>query len=264
MKLLLILVLIASAFAQQSPAPSAQPATPPDANAQQARQLLDQSIKALGGNAYLAIRDMKQTGRGYGFHNNSSTGVGIVFTRLYMYPDKDRYEYLKDASWVLINNGDKGYETTFRGTKEEDPKDLATYVRRHKYALDLVLREWLKQPGTGLFYDGATIAETKEVHKVTIINSQNLSVSLYINAKTFLPVKKSYSYRDPEDNELSEESEIYDNYRPTQGIMTPFNITRTKNAEMTSQRFLREVTYNTGISESLFTPPPQHYDRLKK
>jgi hypothetical protein len=254
---LLLLALLLPALAQQPSDPA------PDANAQQARQILDQCIKALGGNAYLTIRDMKQTGRGYGFHNNASTGVGVQFVRYYVYPDKDRYEYL-NGDWVIINIGDKGYETTFRGTKEEDPKDLATYVRRHQYALDIVLRDWLKQPGTALFYDGPTIAETKEVHKVTIINSQNVGVSLYINAKTFLPVKKTYSYRDPDDNEQSEEAEIYDNYRPTQGIMTPFNVTRTKNGEMNSQRFLRDVSYNTAVSDSLFTPPALHYDRLRK
>ncbi len=258
MKLLLILSLAASAFAQQPPTPNSQP----DANAQQARQILDQCIKALGGNAYLSVRDIKQTGRGYGFHNNASTGVGIAFTRYYLYPDKERTELLKD--WIVIHTGDKGFETTFRGTKEEDPKDLANYVRRRQYALDFVLRDWLKQPGTALFYDGPTIAETKEVHKVTLINARNVGVSLYINAKNFLPVKKTYTYRDPDDNELSEESEIYDNYRPTQGIMTPFNVTRTRNGEMSSQRFLREVIYNSGLADSLFAPPPLHYDRLKK
>src|SRR5438309_4672554 len=90
------------------------PATPPDANAQQARQILEQCIKALGGDLYLNIRDMKQTGRGYGFHNNASTGVGVAFTRYYRYPDKERYEFLKDASWIILNIGEKGYETTFR------------------------------------------------------------------------------------------------------------------------------------------------------
>ena len=256
----LILALTAtSALAQQ---PSTLP-TPPDANAQQARQILDQCIKALGGDAYLNIRDMKQIGRGYGFHNNASIGVGTVFTRYYLYPDKERYEYL-EGSWVIFNIGDKGYETTFRGTHEEDPKDLANFLRRRKYALDIILRDWLKQPGTALFYDGPTIAEAREVHKITIINAQNNGVSVYINAKNFLPVKKTYSYRDPDDNELSEETEIYDNYRPNQGVMTPFNVTRTTNGEMNSQRFLRTVIYNSSLPDSLFTPPPLHWDRLKK
>src|SRR4051812_6559503 len=259
LRFLLALALTASALAQtQAPAPAAQP----DANAQQARHLLDKCIMALGGDAYLNIRNIKQTGRGYGFHHNEATGVGSFFTRYYLYPDKERYDIDKD--WYIIHTGDKGYETTFRGTAEEDPKALALYVRRHKYALDIVLREWLKQPGTALFYDGPTITETKEVEKVTLVNSANESVSLFINSRTFLPVKKTYRYRDPLDEEMSEESEIYDGYRLVQGIMTPFNVTRIKNDEMNGQRFYREVIYNSALPDSMFVPPPLHYDTKKR
>jgi hypothetical protein len=45
---------------------------------------------------------------------------------------------------------------------------------------------------------------------------------------------------------------VYDNYRPVQGIMTPFSVTRFYNGEMSNQRFLHEVTYNKGLSDSLF------------
>jgi len=259
LQLLLAFALTASALAQtQTPAP----ATQPDANAQQARQLLDKCIKALGGDAYLNIRNIKQTGRGYGFHHNEAAGVGSFFTRSYQYPDKERYDIDKD--WYIIHTGDKGYETTFRGTAEEDPKELAIYLRRHKFALDIVLRDWLKQPGAALFYDGPTVTESKEVEKVTIVNNENVSVSLFINSHTFLPVKKTYKYRDPIDNEMSEESEIYDGYRLVQGIMTPFNVTRIKNDEMNSQRFYRDIIYNSAMPDSLFVPPPVHYDVKKR
>src|SRR5438270_4430922 len=259
LKLFLAVALAASALAQtQTPAP----ATQPDANALQARQILDKCIKALGGDAYLNIRNMKQTGRGYGFHRNEAVGAGSFFTRSYVYPDKERYDIDKD--WYIIHSGDKGYETTFRGTAEEDPKDLALYVRRHKFALDIILREWLKDPRTALFYDGPTMTESKEVEKVTLVSGNNESVSLFINSHTFLPVKKSYKYRDPLDEQMSEESELYDGYRVVQGVMTPFNVTRVKNDEMNSQRFYRDIIYNSNLPDSLFVPPPLHYDIKKR
>jgi hypothetical protein len=260
LKIFLALAVTASALAQTQTAPA--PAAQPDANAQQARQILDKCIKALGGDAYLNIRNIKQTGRGYGFHHNEAAGVGTLFTRYYQYPDKERYDIDKD--WYIIHTGDKGYETTFRGTAEEDPKELAIYVRRHKFALDLILREWLKQSGTALFYDGPTMTDNKEVEKVTIVNSSNESVSLFINSRSFLPVRKSYRYRDPLDEQMSEESEVYDAYRPVQGVMTPFNVTRIKNDEMNSQRFYRDIIYNSALPESLFIPGPVNYNPKKK
>ena len=67
-----------------------------------------------------------------------------------------------------------------------------------------------------------------------------------------LPVKKSYSWRDPTDKERNKEDEVYDNYRDVQGVMTPYTVTRFYNGDMSSQRFLTEVGYNKGVSESQF------------
>src|SRR5437879_11133425 len=162
--LIVLFFLAASTFAQQPPsAPNAQSAQAPgtvqnpgEANAQQARKVIEQCIKALGGNAYLNYIDLDQQGRGYGFYQNAPQGVGVPYERKYRYPDKERYEFLKKHDWILIHNGDKGYETTFRGTREEDPKDLANYSRRRQYSMEYVLREWIKAPGTAFFYAGTT------------------------------------------------------------------------------------------------------------
>jgi hypothetical protein len=48
------------------------------------------------------------------------------------------------------------------------------------------------------------------------------------------------------------EDEVYDNYRPVQGIMTPFTITRYFNGDMSNQRFLNSVTYNQGLGDDKF------------
>ncbi|HXY02445.1 MAG TPA: hypothetical protein VEI49_02655, partial [Terriglobales bacterium] len=58
--------------------------------------------------------------------------------------------------------------------------------------------------------------------------------------------------RDPTDKERNIEDEIYDNYRDVDGIMTPYSVTRLYNGEMSNQRFLHSVSYNKGLSDSLF------------
>jgi hypothetical protein len=190
--------------------------------------------------------------------------VGVPYERKYRYPDKERYEFLKKHDWIIIHNGDKGYETTFRGTRAEDPKDLASYQRRRLYALDYVLRDWTKAPGTAFFYEGTTLVGPKTVHKISLINAQNQGVTLYIDVKSLLPAKKTYSWRDPESKEMDEEAELYDEYRVEQGISSPHVITREKNGEMTSQRFVHTVTYNARIPDSEFSPPSLDYNKMKK
>jgi len=157
---------------------------------------------------------------------------------------------------IYINNGDKGYEITFRGTHAQDPKELADFLRRRHYALDVVLRKWLVEPGVALFYEGQSVAEAKSVDQITVMNSRNEAVTLFINADTHLPVKKTFTWRDPTDKQRNTEDEIYDNYREAQGITTPFTITRFFNGEMTSQRFLTSVTHNQGLSDSKFEAQP--------
>jgi len=104
-----------------------------------------------------------------------------------------------------------------------------------------------------LFYEGPTVAEQKSVEQVTIMNARNQGVTLFLDASTHLPVKKSFSWRDPTDKERNVEEEIYDGYRLVQGVMTPFSITRTYNGEMSNQRFLNSVSYNKGPDDSMFS-----------
>ena len=234
--------------------PSTQTAAPEDvASAKQARAVLDQMIVALGGNAYLNVQDMEQKGRIYSFdHNGDATGGGAPFVRFWKWPDKDRMEMWRQRNWIVVYNGNDGNETTFHGTHRIDAKDLKAYLERRSYSLDAVTRDWLKQAGVALYYDGKTLSENKSADQVSLIMPDHRGVTLYIDANSHLPLRKSYTTRDPETGDRVEEVETYDNYRPIQGIQTPTTITRYKNNTMTAQRFISTVTYNTGVADAKF------------
>jgi len=250
----LLLFLATLAFGQTATsAPSASQSIPVDQeNANKARALINQAIEALGGDAYMKIQDISQTGRTYSLHNGEAEGTGVVFWRFYTYPDKERIELTKQRDVIYIYRRDEGFQVTYKGTQAEDAKTLKDYLRRRQYALDYILREWLKEPGIALFYEGATVAAQKDAQQVTIMNARDQGVTLYFDSNTHLPVKKSFSWRDPTDKERNVEEEIYDNYRPVQGVMTPFSVSRYYNGEMANQRFLHTVSYNQGLSDSLF------------
>ena len=65
-------------------------------------------------------------------------------------------------------------------------------------------------------------------------------------------MKKTFSWRDPTDQQRNVEDEVYDNYRVVQGIPTPYTVTRYYNGDMSNQRFITSVSYNQGISDSQF------------
>ncbi len=237
-------------------------------NAVKAKALLDQAIQALGGDAYLKVADMSQQGRTYSFHRGEATSAGVLFWRFVKFPERERIELTKQRDVVYVYNGVRGYEVTFKGTASLDSKLLGDYLRRRDHSLEIVLRQWIKEPGVALFYEGSAIAADKPADQVSILTAKNDSVTLYLDSTTHLPIKKSYSWRDRSDNLPNKEEEIYDAYRPTQGIMTPYSLTRFYNGEMSNQRFVNTVTYNNNLNDSLFeaktTYDPETLPQKKK
>jgi hypothetical protein len=252
--LILTTIFIASGLPGQTAAPSAQAVPSDHESERKARALLDQMVEALGGQAYLNIQDISQEGRGYTFHLGRPNSMGTVFWRFYKFPDKDRIELTKQRDVVEIYNGNKASEVTYKGVRPAEDKDLADYIRRRHYSLDWVIRKWLNEPGIALFYVGSTVADQKAVEQITIMNAHNEAVTLFIDSLTHLPVKKTFSWRDPTDKQRNIEDEVWDNYRLVQGMMTPFSVTRYYNGDMSSQRFLTIVTYNKSLDDSLFDP----------
>jgi hypothetical protein len=268
MRVLITLLLAISAVGQlprpdEPPTPERPPGQsagptqgiPEDPSSRKARAMIQKMIQALGGQAYLIYQDMQQEGRTYSFYRGQPNSVGAPFWRFWQWPDKERVEVFKDRSWVIIHNGDKGTEITFHGVGPEERKSLEEYLRRREYSMEWVLRRWLSEPDVAVFYLGPAIVNRKPAEQVTIMNSRNQGVTIAMDGTSYLPLRKTFTWRDPASRERNEDGEIYDNYRLVQGIMTPHSISRTRNGEMTNQRFIHSVAYNLGLAASLFEPP---------
>jgi hypothetical protein len=261
MKSFLFVLLLSALGWSQAVAPKPAAGLNDSDNARKARTLLDQAVQAMGGQAYLTYENRSERGRFYPLNHGRTDTVGIPYARFFKYPDKDRFEVLHTrgtvkitdrSDFILIHNGDKGYEVSFKGTTTEDPAETATYLRRRAHSLDRVFRKWLSDPGVQLFYDGMAVVDADATDQITLLNSQNDAVTVYVDQNTHLPAKSSYSWRDPEDKQRNVEEEVYDNYRPIQGIMTPHSVVRNFNGEMSQQRFVSAVKYNEAMPDSMF------------
>jgi hypothetical protein len=275
MKHLLLIVMLASfvemsgngtpaAAAQSSaqtppqPAATALPVPGDQQNAHKARTLLDQALEALGGAAFLNIHDEEQEGRTYSFHHGQPTSNGVLFWRFVEYPHKERIEVTKQRDVAYLYVGDKGFEITYKGPHPVEKKDLEDYLRRRRFSLDTLLREWINDPRVALFYDGNALAGNLPADQITLINSKDEAVQLFLDVQTHLPLKKSYTWRDPVDKERNVEEEIYDNYRLVQGVMTAYGFSRYFNGDMQTQRFVNAAHYNTGLNEAMFDPDSRY------
>jgi hypothetical protein len=280
-RLLFVLLLCGLGGAQTAPpaapsTPSSQPAAAAGAtlndsdNARQARAVLDKTIEALGGDPYLTFENRVEEGRYYPLYHGRTNSTGIPYRYYVDYPDKDRFEVIhtKDVfllfgqigdvkvknktDIVLIHNGDKGYEVTYKGTAAQEKLDLENYLRRRRHSLEWIFRKWIHDPNVAMFYNGLAVEDGKECEGVTLLNSQNDSVDVYLDQNTHYPVKISYSWRDPKDKQKNVEEEIYDSYKLVQGIWTPHSITRYFNGETSQQRFIATASYNLKLPDSMF------------
>ena len=268
--LITILLMSVWAWAQATPAQTSVALNDSD-NARKARALLDQAAQAMGGQAFLTYRNRVEQGRYYPLFHGRTNTLGLPYIYYVQYPDRDRFEVLKEkdihiipgtidigglksdkAIVILIHNGQKGYETTFKGTGPQDKEDLANYLRRRPHSTEWIFRKWLQDPSVALFYEGVTNVDAKMVDQVSLLNSQNDSVTVYLDQATHLPVKTSYSWRDPTDKQRNVEEEIFDNYKLVEGVMTPHSITRKFNGDMSQQRFITSARYNLTLPDSMF------------
>jgi hypothetical protein len=268
----LITVLLLSALScAQAVAPKPAVNLNDSDNARKARALLDQAVEALGGEVYLSYRNKEEHGRYYPLYHGRTNTLGLQYNYYIQYPDKDRFEVLaakdihiipgqidiggiksKKVDLVLIHNGLNGYEMTYKGTALQDKDDLANYLRRRPHSLDWIFRKWVKDHTVALFYEGVTNIDAKPADQVSLLNSLNDSVTIYLDQTTHLPLKTSYSWRDPVDKQRNEEEEVYDSYKPVEGIMTAHSITRKFNGETSQQRFINTARYNLDLPDSMF------------
>lgn len=241
-----------------------------DPGAQKAGQLLEQMVRALGGQAWLNVQDTEEIGRTFSFYHGESQGAGALYRRMWQWPDKERIEIAaqqhgwgfigglpippEHAKWIIIYAGDKAHEITDRGSTAVETTVLEDYLRRRQHSLRQVLRTWLKEPGIALLYEGQEMVDRRQADKITILSAQNDGATISIDTVSHLPVKVSFTWRDPKTRYRTEEAESYASYREVQGLMMPFNISRSSNGEVVSQRFVTEMKWNQNPPATMFDP----------
>ena len=249
---------------------SALPSANPDADSNdpdRGRKLLEQMVQALGGEKWLGLNswvEFGQTGHFYKgqpdpyvvgleeYHRAQPFGVRIVsVSHFSVIPGMPGSNY-RDVATVW--NDKTGYEVTYKGKKELPKDDIAEFERRARHSLDVIVRTWLKQPGTIVTYDGTDQVQRRLAQKVSIINPQNDAVELALEASTHLPLSLTFKFRNETYRDFDTETLEYSDYHPIQGITTAMTLTRYKNGEMVSQRFLKNVDYQVRIPDDMFDP----------
>lgn len=256
------------AWSQASEIPSAQTPQGKGTDEQRGRALLDQMVKALGGEAWFNRRDMEAKGRSASFFHNEANPYVIEYDYWRRFPgsgqpEAERLGFLTDKSMILpgkkvdvvqIWTATNGYEATYRGRSELPKEQVEDYVRRKNHSIEAVISTWLKAPGVMVISEGTSMVMRRIADKVTVLSADNDAVTIEIDANTHLPLRRSFKWRNPQFKDYDEDMEEYDDYHTIQGLPTSFMITRYKNGDMTTQRYFVKVQYNVGVPNDMFDP----------
>jgi hypothetical protein len=218
-----------------------------DKNAAQAHAVLDAMVKALGGDAWLNIRNTMQKGHVAAFFQGQPNLGTTELWQFHQWPDHDRIDVTKHRDVVEFYVGRAGWEVTYKGKKGLPADIVDDYLRRRDHSIELAVKVWLKDPRTILVYEGKRMAARHMADQVTLISADNESITIQTDEQTHLPLSRSFQWRDPVYKDKNTELEEYAGYQTIQGFPTPLSITRSKNGEMFRQYYIDQVVYNQDL-----------------
>ena len=248
------LLVIASIFFSVSSSDAQNPDTMmPEQSAAKARQILQQLTDALGGAAYLEVRESACEGRLAQFgHNGELTGYRN-FKEYWGYPDKNRTDYSKKGVIIDLYNSDKGWTLDRGGVSEQSAPAIADFQESVKKDINNLLRLRVKEPGMVFRYGGQDIVDLKTVDWVEITDPEQRTFRLAVDRSSHLFVRTMIITEDQTTRERSTESSIYSNFQLMDGVRTPLQITSDRDGRRISQVFFTSCKYNPGFPGDFFT-----------
>ena len=245
----------------------------PEQSAAKAKQLLQQVITALGGQAYLNVRDSQCDGRTAQF-GTAGTLLGFtLFRDIWLLPDKNRVEYLAKGehtilgflmgaddllithggAMITVHSSEGGWTLDKSGVSDEPEDVIKNYNEQLKSGLNNVLRRRMNEPGMELRYGGTDLIDLKEAEWIEFTDSDHREMRMGIDKFTHLPLRWIVTTRNPETRVYTAVTTSYTQYRSLDGVKTPLSIEMSRDDRKLTQTFLTECKYNSDLAPQLFT-----------
>ena len=245
----------------------------PEQSAAKAKQVLQQVITVLGGQAYLNVRDTQCDGRIAQF-GTAGTLMGFsLFRDYWLLPDKNRVEYFTKGEHTILGfflgtddllithggamitvfSGKEGWSLDKSGVSDEPEDVIKNFNDQVKSGMNNILRKRMNEPGVDVQYAGTDLIDLKEAEWIEFTDSDRREMRLGIDQHTHLPLRWVVAKRDPETRVTTENITSYTQYMALGGVKTPLSIELSRDDHKLSQTFLTECKYNSDLAPQLFT-----------
>ena len=149
---------------------------------------------------------------------------------------------------------DGAWDVTYRGARPLDDQTYARYKETTLRNVLYILRQRLSEPGLAFYSQGTDLFEFHPVEIVDITDSRDITVTVYFDQRSKLPVHQTSRRRNEQFKDFDTEVTNYGLYRDVgHGVKWPFNIRRERNGEKIFEMFSDDVQINKDLTDDLFT-----------
>ena len=243
----------------------------PEQSAAKAKQVLNQLISAMGGDAYLQTRETDCTGRLAQFEHNGDLSGYTNFRDYWHLPDKNRTEYevkgakggllgvligsipFKGGTIIEMYNGDDGWTMDRGGVSEQSAVNISDFKEQTKRDIDNVLRFRLKEEGMLFRYGGMDLVDMKPVEWVELVDREDRTFRYAVLQNSHLLARSIVITRDETTRERTEEVTSYGNYHMQGQVMAPLQVERKRDGRRQFQAFFDACSFDQHFPADFFT-----------
>ncbi len=234
------------------------PMLAPGQDEERIQKLFQDAIQAMGGDAYLGVKDIVSVGNLFQFTRDASYGPFKVddYAKL---PDRRRNEVgnKKKERNVIVFNLEKNEGWIQDGQKETrvaTPEEMKEFRDSIKHNLNNIFLYRFKDPKINQFYLGPGEGSDVQFDLVKLLDEDNDEVTVYFDRVGKLPAK--IEYRTIGKNDVRQRIvKEYSQWHSSQGINTPLRTDTYRNGAKYMQLYITKITYNSGLQDSFFTKP---------
>jgi hypothetical protein len=245
----------------------------PEQSAAKAKQVLQQVITALGGQAYLSVRDTQCDGRIAQF-GTAGTLMGFsLFRDYWILPDKHRVEYISKGEHsvlafilgtddlmishggelVTIFNGNEGWTLDKGGVSNEPDEVIKSFNEQVKTGMNNMLRRRVNEPGVETHYAGTDLIDLKEAEWIEFYDPEHHEMRLGVDKYTHMPLRWVVATTNPETRVRTEMTTSYTQFLVVDGVKSPLSLEFFRGDRKMSQTFLTNCKLNANMDPQLFT-----------